>query len=77
MISLLLTLAAAAATPATPPAAVDKGQNTRVCKRFPPPVGTRLGERKICKTKAEWEQERAETMMVIGKAQQQRPRVGE
>jgi hypothetical protein len=56
---------------------VDKGQNTRVCKRFPPPVGTRLGERKICKTKAEWDQERAETMMIIGKAQQQRQRVGE
>jgi hypothetical protein len=77
MISFLLTLAAAASATATPPTTVDKGQNTRVCKRFPPPVGTRLGERKICKTKAEWDQERAETMMIIGKAQQQRQRVGE
>jgi hypothetical protein len=25
-----------------------------VCKRFPPPVGTRLGARKVCATKREW-----------------------
>ena len=25
-----------------------------VCKRFPPPVGSRLGARKVCATKREW-----------------------
>lgn len=26
-----------------------------VCKKFPPPVGSRIGRRQICKTQAEWD----------------------
>ncbi len=29
-----------------------------VCKKFPPPTGTRMRARKICKTLAEWTQTR-------------------
>lgn len=32
------------------------GPNAYVCKKFPPPVGSRLGKRQICKTQAEWDQ---------------------
>lgn len=32
------------------------GPNAYVCKKFPPPAGTRLGKRQICKTQAEWDQ---------------------
>jgi hypothetical protein len=31
------------------------GPNAYVCKKLPPPVGTRLGARQICKTRANWE----------------------
>lgn len=26
-----------------------------VCKKMPPPVGSRIGPRKVCKTQAEWD----------------------
>lgn len=71
MISILIALAAAASQPATDVAEVDQGQNTKVCKRFPPPVGTRLGERKICKTKGEWAKERTDNMVLVGQRQAQ------
>ena len=49
----------AAQAPTAPAAAVEKKRTTNahdiVCKKFPPPVGTRLGKRKICKTNAEWQ----------------------
>ena len=31
---------------------------TVVCKRQPPPVGSRLGSKKVCKTNAAWKLER-------------------
>ncbi len=34
----------------------EGGPNAYVCKKFPPPAGTRLGKRQICKTQAEWDQ---------------------
>lgn len=40
---------------ATPAGAEEKraSEEKRVCKTYPPPVGTRLGQRKVCFTKAE------------------------
>ncbi|MCJ8190925.1 hypothetical protein [Sphingomicrobium aestuariivivum] len=46
--------AAAAAAEATADA---RGDNAYVCRKFPPPTGTRLGrDRQICKTQQEWDQ---------------------
>lgn len=35
----------------------DADANQIVCKSGPPPTGTRLGPTRVCKTKAQWEQE--------------------
>lgn len=55
----LAPLMMAAQAPSPPPSAVQKKQTTdahkTVCKKFPPPTGSRLGDRKICKTNAEWQ----------------------
>ena len=46
----------AAAAEAAKKTQEDKGgPNAYVCKKFPPPPGTRLGKRQICKTQAEWD----------------------
>jgi hypothetical protein len=49
------------ATPATPPsentaanATAPKGDDEIVCKKEPPPIGSRMGGRKVCRTVAEW-----------------------
>lgn len=57
--------AAAASSPPGPEAqqqAVSSSKETAkseankvVCRKFPPPPGTRLGARRICKTNAEWD----------------------
>lgn len=38
-------------------AAADNDETIR-CKRVPPPVGSRLGSKKVCKTNAAWRLER-------------------
>ncbi|MBB3764575.1 hypothetical protein [Sphingomicrobium lutaoense] len=45
---------AAAAEAALKTQEKDDDANAYVCKKFPPPVGSRLGPRQICKTKANW-----------------------
>lgn len=55
----------AAPQPAAKSAYVDKV----VCKKFPPPVGTRLGERKICKTQAEWDMIRQQEYEALDRVQ--------
>lgn len=42
------------------PAGAREAQNTPdgrqiVCRRMPPPAGTRIGARNICRTQAEWD----------------------
>ncbi len=32
----------------------------KVCKKFPPPTGSRLGPRKVCRTQAQWDSEARE-----------------
>jgi hypothetical protein len=35
-------------------ASQGEGENKIVCKKLPPPTGSRIGPRKICKTVADW-----------------------
>jgi hypothetical protein len=68
LISLsLLTAAADPAAPATPKPPVDP--NKRVCRLLGPPLGSRLGERRQCKTRAEWEEERIAVKQALQRAQ--------
>lgn len=49
--------AAAAAAKKMEADAGEADRNVMVCKKFPPPTGTRAArKRQICKTKAEWDQ---------------------
>lgn len=47
--------AAAAAAERMQAEAGQSDRNAMVCKKFPPPTGTRLRARQICKTQAEWD----------------------
>lgn len=50
-------------------------RNAMVCKKFPPPVGTRLRARQICKTQAEWDMLEKETYDTLDRIQR-KPCVG-
>lgn len=41
--------------------AAKGGPNEVICKKMPPPAGTRLRARKECRTKAEWDALAAQT----------------
>jgi len=58
-----------AAPAAQQPAAAQSYANTVVCKKFPPPVGSRIGPRKICKTQAEWDLIRLDNQEVMERVQ--------
>jgi hypothetical protein len=53
--------AASAEPPPPPPATADEDETESmdviICKTEPPEVGSRLGKRKICKTRREWRAE--------------------
>jgi hypothetical protein len=72
MIAAILIFAAAASgtTPSAPKPAANNNERV-VCQTFPPPVGTRLGERRICKTVAEWRLESAVNKEVLDRKQTQ------
>jgi len=38
---------------------VEGKKQKRVCKKFPPMTGTRVGERRVCKSEVEWQAEEA------------------
>lgn len=42
--------------------------NRIICRRFPPPVGTRIGARNICQTQAQWERYDQEVRAVLDEA---------
>lgn len=78
----LVTLAAAApaateAAPAAPVAVANAAPATAavepdgvvICKRFPAPTGSRIGKRQICKTKWQWDQEKADNASAMDKVQ--------
>lgn len=49
-------------TSAAPVAAGDP--NEVLCRRTPPPIGTRMGARRQCATRAEWQRRDAERAML-------------
>lgn len=58
--------------PETTVAAMDKV----VCKKFPPPTGTRLRPRQICKTQVEWDLIRHEEWDALDRVQSRKPYSG-
>ena len=47
-------------TPPDDPGIIVEGKKQkRVCKKFPPPTGSRVGERRVCKTELQWQTEEA------------------
>lgn len=45
---------------------------TIVCRRYPPPTGSRIGVRRICRTEAEWNRADAENRQVVEREQRNR-----
>ena len=43
----------------------DTGEERLVCRRIKPPLGTRLGSRKICATQKQWEEEKRQSEQEI------------
>lgn len=43
--------------------------NRIICRRMPPPVGTRIGARRICKTQLEWAQLQDEGETIVREVQ--------
>lgn len=39
--------------------------STIVCRRYPPPTGSRIGPRRICKTQHEWDQIDEENRSIV------------
>ena len=66
--------AAAAAAEKMQTEAGQADSNAMVCKKFPPPTGTRLGARQICKTNAEWRMLERAQQNDIAKLQSMRSR---
>ncbi len=71
------TSASVETLPAAPPVSAEAGKTTAavepdgvvICKRFPAPTGSRIGKRQICKTKWQWDQEKADNATAIDKVQ--------
>lgn len=40
-----------------------------VCKKFPPPLGSRIGPRQVCKTQSEWDLIRQEEQDALDRVQ--------
>jgi hypothetical protein len=60
------TVPATTPPPATPPSdnaaqtpPAQEGDDKIVCRKEPPPVGSRLGARKVCRTVADWRRQEA------------------
>ena len=75
--SLILSLALASAAPAEIiPVKAEKAETAKekrnkiICKRQPPPAGTRLGGKKVCATQAEWDLARKENEEALRRASQ-------
>lgn len=67
-----LLMAAYGPTLEPPPGAKAEGEPAKatdvVCKKFPPPAGTRIGKRQICKTQAEWDYIHAQEQEALDRA---------
>lgn len=58
--AMLAVTASGTATqdPADSGAKSAQAEEEQVCKRLPPPVGSRVRGKRVCKTEAQWEAER-------------------
>ena len=61
--------AAAAAAEKMQREAGQADRNAMVCKKFPPPTGTRLRARQICKSQAEWDMIEDDTYDAVDRVQ--------
>lgn len=72
----LMVLAAPAAAkssePATASAQADVGDNNKMVCRRVEAIGTRLGSKKVCRTKAQWDAEAAANRQDLERSQTQR-----
>ena len=75
--SVAVALASLAANPALsqePPTIVVEGKrdkdNRKVCRSSAPPTGTRLGQRRICRTVFEWKMIEQRSQELVEKGQQ-------
>jgi len=61
--SLVLACAAARAEPAQSPPASSAAPDSDpvVCRTYPPPLGSRIGDRKICHKLSEWNRMQQDT----------------
>ena len=74
MFALAAPAAAQNAVPSqqsAPAAANDKGNPDRIICERQEEIGTRLGGKKVCKTKAQWDEERQQNRDTLDKFQQQ------
>jgi len=70
--AFLLAGSAYAGDTATSSTANKTDANTIICKSGPPPTGTRLGPTRVCKTKAQWDQEQQSGRNYLTKIQTNR-----
>ena len=56
--------------PADSDAKAAKAEEEQVCKRLPPPVGSRVRGRRVCKTQAQWDAEQAAAEAMARETQQ-------
>ena len=48
---------------------LTNANNEVICQRIPPPTGSRIGPRRICKTQNEWDRINRESRLVVEEAQ--------
>lgn len=63
-----IAVAATAQTPAAPTEDRDSGQLKVVCKSISE-IGSRLNRRRVCRTRAQWEEVDAQTRQVVERVQ--------
>jgi invasion protein IalB len=67
---------AAPAQSAAPAASTDKNDPNRIICERQEEIGTRLGGKKVCKTKAQWDEERQQERDALDKFQRQNTSTG-
>lgn len=63
-----IAVAATAQTPAAPAEGKDPGQDKVVCKSITE-IGSRLNRRRVCRTRAQWQEVEAQTRQVVERVQ--------
>jgi hypothetical protein len=69
---LVWLLGAAAVSAATGKGKPPADPNKPICKTLAPPIGSRIGERRVCKTKADWDQDSFNAKEVLERVQTHR-----